>query len=146
MFVFKLQSVLDARKAKEDQLLGEYRELARALEAEKDRLAAMGREKERMLNRLRAKHPEPQPAQELEMEVTYLKVWNAKMDTQGALVARLREEVEGKRRALMEVMKDRKILENLKERHFEEYKQLRASLERLAADESAVLRHGRKEP
>ena len=145
MFTFKLQSVLDARKTKEEQVLAEFIEQTNKLEREKETLTGMGVEKERLLQRLREQKDRLLRPADVELQLSYIKVWNRKIALQRNLILKLGQELEKKRRNLMDVMKDRKILENLKERHLKEHRLQQNLQERITADETAVLRHERKE-
>jgi len=145
MFTFKLQSVLDARKTKEEQVLAEFIEQTNKLEREKETLTGMGVEKERLLQRLREQKDRLLRPADVELQLSYIKVWNRKIALQRNLILKLGQELEKKRRNLMDVMKDRKILENLKERHLKEHRLQQSLQERITADETAVLRHERKE-
>ncbi|HOF04135.1 MAG TPA: flagellar export protein FliJ [Syntrophales bacterium] len=145
MFTFKLQSVLDARKTKEEQVLAEFVEQTKALEKERQTLVAMDLEKERLLQRLREEKEKLLRPGDVELQLSYIKAWNRKIALQRNLILKLVQELEKKRRNLLDVMKDRKILENLKERHLKEYNLQQSSREQIAADETAVLRHERKE-
>ncbi|MBP8981210.1 MAG: flagellar export protein FliJ [Syntrophobacterales bacterium] len=145
MFTFKLQSVLDARKTKEEQVLAEFIEQTNKLEREKETLTGMGVEKERLLQRLREQKDRLLRPADVELQLSYIKVWNRKIALQRNLILKLGQELEKKRRNLMDVMKDRKILENLKEKHLKEHRLQQNLQERITADETAVLRHERKE-
>jgi flagellar FliJ protein len=145
VFTFKLQSVLDARKTKEEQVLAEFVEQTKALEKERQTLVAMDLEKERLLQRLREEKEKLLRPGDVELQLSYIKAWNRKIALQRNLILKLVQELEKKRRNLLDVMKDRKILENLKERHLKEYNLQQSSREQIAADETAVLRHERKE-
>jgi len=145
MFTFKLQSVLDARKTKEEQVLAEFIEQTNKLEREKETLTGMGVEKERLLQRLREQKDRLLRPADVELQLSYIKVWNRKIALQRNLILKLGQELEKKRRNLMDIMKDRKILENLKERHLKEHRLQQSLQERITADETAVLRHERKE-
>ena len=145
MFTFKLQSVLDARKTKEEQVLAEFIEQTKALGKEKETLVGMELEMERLLQGLRKEKDRLLRPGDVELQLAYIKAWNRKIALQRTLIRKLNQDLEHKRCNLLGVMKDRKILENLKERHLEEYKMQQTSLERITADETAVLRHERKE-
>jgi len=145
VFTFKLQSVLDARKTKEEQVLAEFIEQTKALGKEKETLVGMELEMERLLQGLRKEKDRLLRPGDVELQLAYIKAWNRKIALQRTLIRKLNQDLEHKRCNLLGVMKDRKILENLKERHLEEYKMQQTSLERITADETAVLRHERKE-
>jgi len=145
MFVFKLQAVLDAKKTKEEQVLAEFSDKMKYLEKEKQALASMGREKDRLMQQLRDEKKRRLRPGDVELQMSYLKLWNKKIVLQRNLILKIAQELERKRRALLETMQDRKIIEKLKERHFTEHKMQMSSLERIAADETAVLRYERKD-
>ncbi len=145
MFAFKLQTVLDARKTKEEQILAEFTEQTRRLEKEKESLAQMGMEKERLLDELRAGKNRILNPGDIDLQVSYIKAWNRKMALQKNLVLTMAKELEKTRLALLEMVRDRKIMENLKERHWKEHLAQQSFQERLAADETAVQRYARRE-
>lgn len=145
MFTFKFQSVLDARKTKEEQVLAEFIEQTRALGREEEKLVGMGLEKERLLQCLREEKDRLLRPGDVELRLAYVQTWNRKIALQRSLIQKLSQDLEHKRRNLMDVVKDRKILENLKERHLKEHRIQQSWLERITTDETAVLRHERKE-
>ena len=83
-----------------------------------------------------------------EMDITYIKQASRYMDVikdkiqlQEKIVDRAEKEVEIKRDELKECVKERKILENLKEIHFEEYLVEESRIEQRAVDEVVTYRH-----
>lgn len=146
MFVFKMQSVLDAKKTQEEQALADFKAYSVLLEEEKGKLAAMEEQKEVLLMELRRSKNTTAKAASVDLHISYLKVWERRMAQQRVLILKMAQELEKRRQTLMTIMKDRKILENLKERHLADYRRQQSFQERRTADEMAILRHERKQP
>ena len=72
---------------------------------------------------------------------TYMNIIKTRIKDQEEAVCSAKIEVENKREELVDCVKERKILENLKEIHFEEYLVEESRIEQRAVDEVVTYRH-----
>ena len=145
MFKFKLQSVLEYRLNVEEKIVGEYSEIRRRLEMEKDLLKALIEEREGMLNELRQVKSTNLRAQDIASRVSYIEAIRLKELNQTNVIHEVAGLVESKRKELVEAVKKRKVLENLRDRQSEEYRKNMSDLEQKNSDEMSVLKFGRRE-
>lgn len=145
MFKFKLQSVLEYRLNVEEKIIGEYSEIRRRLEMEKDLLKALIEEREGMLNELRQVKSTNLRAQDIASRVSYIEAIRLKELNQTNVIHEVAGLVESKRKELVEAVKKRKVLENLRDRQSEEYRKNMSDLEQKNSDEMSVLKFGRRE-
>ena len=145
MFKFKLQSVLEYRLNVEEKIVGEYSEIRRRLETEKELLKALIKEREGMLNELRQVKSTILRAQDIASRVSYIEAIRLKELNQTNVIHEVAGLVESKRKELVEAVKKRKVLENLRDRQSEEYRKNMSDLEQKNSDEMSVLKFGRRE-
>lgn len=145
MFNFKLESVLNYRKTLEERRLVEFSDEKKRLEGEKEKLESMRQEKSELLEQFRAEQVNPLSSTDIALYFSYIKVVNERENEQKAVVNKATETVEEKKEVLLGAVKDRKIMDTLKEQRFNEYKENVSGVERKIVDETAVLRFSRKE-
>jgi flagellar FliJ protein len=145
MFVFKLQAVLDTKKIIEEQKLTEFSAKKNQLNEEQNVLEDIQRERILLIDQLRDSQHLIRHLRDIELQITYIDICTEKEKKQQRVVAVVTNEVEEKRVALLEAMKERKVLENLKNRDMEEYRSSEAMQERITTDETAILRFRRSE-
>ncbi len=135
-FEFRLQKVMETTHAREEL---QKKELALAL-AEVERNEAM---LERMLDKLaeeleafsgRGKSGAIRVSQMMQY-ANYSDKMLGEINSQRQEIVKLAELVEGHRRRLLEITKDKKILERLKEKRFEEYRRKLRQVEQKFMDE-----------
>ncbi len=142
-FTFKLQTVLDQRKAKEDHLLGELAAVRRQEAAELVRLIRLKDELAAARAGLSSAHARNAPAEELGRRDEYLKTKRDDVRLQEMTLEAVRCQVEAKRREVVTAMKERKVLETLRDKQEREYMAAGARAEQTALDDMASLRHAR---
>jgi flagellar FliJ protein len=145
MFKFKLQSVLEYRINVEEKILGDYSDIRRRLETERELLNTLIAERESMLSDLRQMQSTLLRAQDIASRVSYIEAIRLKELDQINIIQEVTGLVESKRKELVEAVKNRKILENLKERQSDEYQKTMNDLEQKSSDEMSVLKFGRRE-
>jgi flagellar FliJ protein len=146
MFRFRLESVLNARRAHEDKLLREFSEISRDLEKAKQVLEALIAERMESIDRLKRIHDQTVAAAEIGMYTSYIDALHSRVKHQQRVVAKVQEVLEAKRQEVLEAVKNRKIMENLKERHRLEYETSRDHKERVALDEISLQGFSRRLP
>ncbi|MFA6412161.1 MAG: flagellar export protein FliJ [Syntrophales bacterium] len=145
MFVFKLQAVLDTKKIIEEHKLTEFSEKKNQLNEEKKVLIDIQRERILLVDQLRDSQHLIRHLRDIELQITYIDACTEKEKKQKRVVEGVTKEVEERRIALMEAMKERKVMENLKDRDMGEFKDSEAMQERITTDETAILRFRRTE-
>lgn len=145
MFVFKLQSVLDYRINIEEKILNEFSEKKRELEEEKLRLRNLIQERANLIDALRKMQNRMLNIEDIALYVSYVEKVRENETKQKTLIAQVKEQLEAKRKELLEAVKKKKVMEKLKERHTEEYESDMRAVERKNFDEMAVLKFGRRE-
>jgi flagellar protein FliJ len=138
MFRFRLESVLNARKAFEDTLLREFSEKKRNLEKEAGLLEALKEERRASIECLREMQDREVTAADIGMYVSYIEFLHGRVDSQQAVVVMAQDAVEAKRQEVVEAVKKRKMLENLKKRQRREYEITNELRERKVLDEMSL--------
>jgi flagellar protein FliJ len=140
MFTFKLEAALNYRKTLEEKKLVEFSDARKQLEREKDLLAGIQTEQLSIIEQLRNIQGQPFISPEIALYLSYIALFKGKESLQQEVIEKVSREVEMMREALLEVVRSRKILDNLKDRQFREFNENAAAYERKVADETAVLR------
>jgi flagellar protein FliJ len=140
VFVFKLQSVLEHRKTMEEMALCEFSDATMKLNAERMTMAALADEEMLLIEQWRELAGRPAKATDYSLYTEYIKRVQHSLHDQSAVVSAAEEEVERKRVALLAVVKERKMLERLKEKRRQAYESSAAERERKTLDEVAILK------
>lgn len=145
MFRFRLESVLNYRRTIEENLLKELSELRRQLSLEEDRLKMMIFEKGRHINDLGSlqKGGVTLQIEDIKLYFSYLNGLELKIKNQGDIIKKCQERVDKKLAEVVDAMKNRKILEVIKERGYREYTREINLKEQRLLDEIAVNRFTR---
>lgn len=144
MFKFKLQSVLDYRLNIEEKILNEFSELKREEDRQEAILAALLSEKENMIAGLRNTNSSTLKAEDISSILDYVNHLRERENEQQELIRQAKEATDEKRKALIEAVKNRKVMENLKEKHETEYIQNINATEQKISDEMFILKFGRR--
>lgn len=120
-FIFRLQSYLGVKEQLEELKKNEYGMALRRLEEEKQRKARMEQELAEnvlLFKKTLAATIAPTEIRRYNNRIELLKTWIIEQDER---VKEAEIEAEEKRLELVEAMKDKKALETVKERNYEEY-------------------------
>ena len=139
MFRFRLQSVLDFRKQIEDKFLGEFADIKRHLENEMERLRNMIEEKRRAMDHINTIGSGDIRPADIALHTAYIRHLKEQERKQEAVIRTVEQKLEGKRSQLVEAVKKRKIIENLREHQFEAYKSEMREKERKELDERGII-------
>ena len=143
MFTFRLQSLLDVRIAFEEKVIVEVSAIVRQLEREQEAMKSLRNEKSLLCGQLEALQGSPTRSPDLSLLASYLWSCHEREKAQEDLIVRVRRDLDAKREELLAAAKDRKIMEKLKERQFEHYRDHIEDQERKNLDEMAITRFGR---
>ena len=144
MFKFKLQSVLDYRLNIEEKILNEFSELKRKLDEQKALLEALVSEREGRVADLRNMRSATIKADDIASILAYVEHLHEREKQQEEVIRQTGEAVEEKRKYLVEAVKNRKVMENLKDRHEQDYIKDFNETEQKNSDEMSVLKFGRR--
>lgn len=145
MFKFKLQSVLDYRLNIEEKILNEFSELKRELDRQKAMLEELKSERESMVAGLRNMQSQTIKAHDISSILVYVERLRESEKQQNQVILQTIEAVDQKRKDLVEAVKNRKIMENLKDKQKEEYIKDVNDTEQKDSDEMSVLKFGGRE-
>jgi flagellar FliJ protein len=140
VFVFKLQSVLEHRKTMEEMALRVFSDAIVKLNAERTTMTALTEKEALLIEQWRELGERPVKATDFSLYAEYIKRIQHSLRDQAAIVIAAEEEVERKRVALLAAVKERKILETLKEKNRLAYESWIAERERKTMDEIAILK------
>lgn len=144
MFKFKLQSVLEYRINVEEKIQGEFSDANRRLEEQKEVLKAFIEERENLMNDLRNMQKGVLKADDISTAIAYVENIREKEKNQKEVIDQAAQQVEAKRLELVEAVKNRKVMENLRDKHAAEYLKNVSEMEQKSSDEMAVLKFGRR--
>lgn len=133
-FIFKLQSVLNLRKQKEDNIKNELGIAIQRLEQEKRRLSELENTLDATVREFNEKTRKTTVHELIEYN-EYLSLLNSRIKSQKDNVNNAAQYVDKVREELVKAVKDRKMLEKLKERHYEEFLLEQKKLEQKTNDE-----------
>lgn len=142
-FRFKLQTVLDQRKAREDRLQIELVEVLGEEAREASRLAALLQQLDEALGTVRAAIEDNKPANELAAADEYAKCLRDDVKVQQLTIRAVRTRVEAKRAEVVEAMKERKVLEALRDKQEREHVAGQMRIEQNEMDDIASVRYAR---
>jgi flagellar protein FliJ len=144
MFKFKLQSILEYRLNMEEKILNEFSDVKRYLEEQKAVLKALISERESLINDLRNMQRDTMRADDIATLVHYVENIRSKEKEQKNVIHEAKAQVEDKRKVLMEAVKNRKVMENLRDKHADAYQKNFNEMEQKNSDEMSVLKYGRR--
>lgn len=123
-YQFKLQKVLDVRKVKEDLIGARVAELEKIIETQKGHLLFLeGRKEEVLVKRREERETEGNFQIEEEMFYEwYLENLEKKVEIVKTSLKQLEEQMRKTREELIEAAVDRKIMEKLKDKDYENFK------------------------
>ncbi len=139
-FKFALAPVLNHRKRIEDEKQRIFAERRRELQAAEDELARLNAEFKRYSLALREDHASLS-SEELRWHYAHLEYLDRCMTMQLGIVAQRRTAVERSRADLAAASKERKVMEKLKDRRYEEHRALEAAREQRDLDDTNNRRH-----
>lgn len=134
-FKFALEPVLDHRERIEDEKQLVLAERQRELKAAQDELARLNAEFKRHSMALREEHAQLS-SEELRWYYAHLEFLDRCMTMQHSIIFQRRAAVERARADLVDASKDRKVMEKLKDRRFEEHQAFEAAQEQKELDDT----------
>jgi flagellar FliJ protein len=144
LFKFKLQTILNLRKTLEEKVLLEFSDEQKRLGRENDRLQTIRSNKMALTDELRDIKGKVINISEITLNADGIVLYRKQEEIQREQVKEAVKRVDLKREALFEAMKQRKSMEKVKSRRFEQHLAETDLLERTAIDEMVIVRHNRR--
>jgi len=144
VFRFNLETLLKYRTMLEERAALEFSEKVRVLEKEKKILEDITRERGAVMLQFLEKQRGDLSSADVATFVSYIHELKRRQQEQDAIVRRAAAETEQKRRALVEAMKKRKVMETLREKKFQAYRSDRQLKEFKEMDEIGIIGYGKK--
>jgi flagellar protein FliJ len=144
MFNFRLQTILDVRKAIEDKILYEFSEQQKELHKETDHLQSIQQQKCSLIDKLRKMKGTTLNICEITLNTAGIKRCQNNEAIQKERVKAAVKKVDLKRELLLEATKKRKAMEILKTRQHEKHQSDSNLIERTEIDEMVIVRHNRR--
>jgi flagellar protein FliJ len=141
-FKFSLKAVLEHRERIEEEKQQILAARQHELKLAEDELARLNGEFKRYSTVLRDDHARLS-TDELRRHYAHLEYLDRCMVMQHAVISQRRAAVERARADLVEASKDRKVIEKLKDKRFQEYQAMEAAFEQKELDDSNARRHSR---
>ena len=142
-FKFRLQTLLEQRKAREDELLGELAEVRREEALEEARLIALRTRLANACTALQQALERSESSEILEMYDEYSKALRDDVRVQELTLEAVRQRVEQKRLDVIKAMQERKVLETLRDKQEAAFLKAAARAEQIEMDDMASLRFAR---
>lgn len=120
-FVFKLQSALNLKCREEDRLKETLHEANLVYRENLSLLAGLQNRLEEICNIIRGKQSDNINIHEMRRCTEYIPVLNIKIDEQERVTEQSRIKMENIRFELLQIVRERKVMEKLKARHYKDY-------------------------
>jgi flagellar FliJ protein len=143
MFQFKLQPVLNYRKQIEDRVMAEFAGIKRHRDAEVEVLERMKHKRTELIDHLNEMGKHRMRSADIAVYCSYISHMKDKEEMQVRRIAAIEREMEEKRTVLVDAVKNRKVIEIIKENKLQEHKVHILAQERKELDELAILRSSR---
>jgi flagellar FliJ protein len=142
---FKLEAVLTHRQHQEESARKVFADAARELSVARQAMADMEKVRTQYRRAMRLKQDHNGSAMELVLYTRYLARLDKEIDEQRHAVQALATDKEKKRKALMTALKDRKVIEKLKERYLTVEEKKERDMEQKLTNDVAISRYQRKQ-
>lgn len=146
MFQFRFQSVLDYRKTVEEKRHSEFSGQRELLEERIAGLESLRAERSRQMETLRAMDRVKVSPSDVSCLSAYILSLRERETQEEDVISKMRSDLEEKRKELVEAMRQRKVMEKLRERHFGEFQASEEKQENSRLDEFGVTRFRMREP
>lgn len=142
-FNFKLQSFLGLKQKIEDQKKNEYGKAIKVLEEEKAKKNKLLNQYLNTINQMKQKIIEGIKPNELQQYNNFISYILKAIQQQEEVIIKAQDLVDKKREELVNAMKDRKMIETLKEHKYEEYVKEEKKLEQKVIDEIVSFKYNK---
>lgn len=144
-FEFKLQTALNLKQKEEDRVKEDLQRLTARRSEAVEKLAVLVDELCQLEDRLRRHQEDRVDVAEIKRCLNYLPVMRDRIMRQEEIIRQIENEMDKTRQLLVEIMRRRKVLEKLKEKHYAQYQLEVSREEQKIIDEMATNGYNRKE-
>ena len=144
MYMFKLQPVLDHRQFVEDTLKKELAEIKHQASMARQQMAALKTKENQTVNMMRQEQRQGLASDQVVGYHAFLRQLAERIIGQQRVIARIKAREGRKQGELLDAMKNRQIMEKLREQDFDRYNRTEQKKEMNFIDEIAVNQYARK--
>jgi len=146
MFHFRFQSLLDYRKTREDRIRSDFADQQKRIDLRAAALSDLRSERILRMDALRAMERGRSSSSDIAVLFAYILSLKERETREEKIISQLKASLEEKRRELVHAVKERKVMEALREKHFSESRESEKKRENKELDEIAVTRFCRRNP
>lgn len=143
-FNFKLESLLNHRQFVEDVRQKAFAQTQKRVFEARQIVESIKGEQLSLARELKENMQTPQPASENALYASYLASLASRLDEQRQRVQEAEKERDEQKTSLLEAVKNRKMMERLKEIHMGQFEQFYLKKEQESSDEIGIQQHSRK--
>ncbi len=144
-FQFKLEGLLKLREFKEDQLRNELGDIVRSLNQTRDDIARLNREIDEAYESQNKVLSSPESAQMARLFDYFIRGKKEHIANKESALYSLQKRYEKKAQELAQAMGEVKVMDNLKQKRFEEFKHEYEKEEQAKIEEFVIMRAGQKD-
>lgn len=140
-FRFRLQALLDYRQRREDDLRRRLGELERLMQREQNTLADLERGRREVAATYTSLEESAFDVEKAQLLRSYYSLLSEQIDRQQHVIAELGEALSAQRGKVVKAMRERKIVQNLRDRHLEQFNIEELRKEQALLDDLATSRY-----
>lgn len=142
MFKFDMEIVLNYRVQVEEQCQLAFSNAVKCLQAARIVLAELQKEKNDLIRHLTKIQEKAVSADVIQRHFAFIEYLKGKEEKQMAVISKMEEEANEKRRVLLDAMKKRKAMDTLREKKLVAYLQETAAKDRKELDDFSIMKFG----
>lgn len=142
MFKFDMEAVLHYRLQIEEQCQLAFSHAVKCLQSAKSVLADLREQRNKLIREFNKMQGETLRADVIQRHFAFIEYLKGKEEKQMALICKMEEEANEKRRLLLDAMKKRKVMDSLREKKLDAYLQDMAAKDRKELDDFAIMKFG----
>lgn len=142
MFKFDMETVLNYRVQIEEQRQLAFSNAVKSLQAARIVLADLQKERNELIHNFTKIQKKALRSDVIQRHFAFIEYLKGKEEKQMAVIQKMEEEANEKRRLLLDAMKKRKIMDTLREKKLDAYLQDMAARERKEMDDFTIMKFG----
>lgn len=142
MFKFDMETVLNYRVQIEEQRQLAFSNAVKSLQAARVVLADLQKERNELIHNFTKIQKKALRSDVIQRHFAFIEYLKGKEEKQMAVIQKMEEEANEKRRLLLDAMKKRKIMDTLREKKLDAYLQDMAARERKEMDDFTIMKFG----
>lgn len=142
MFKFDMETVLNYRVQIEEQRQLAFSNAVKSLQAARIVLADLQKERNELIHNFTKIQKKALRSDVIQRHFAFIEYLKGKEEKQMAVIQKMEEDANEKRRLLLDAMKKRKIMDTLREKKLDAYLQDMAARERKEMDDFTIMKFG----